>query len=358
MRLTVKSLNRFVLLACAPFIGAMLWIASADIRFALSADAYPAPPDLPPFMAAGQADRIASKLEQAYEIARQTAASMQKTVELYNKTNAEVRQVVRVSAGLAGKPAAIYDRRITRKLGTPVQTVQSDKITAQLFYLKTHHFQSYALKVKLKSPEAMTMVLGEDRFGGAETTLSAAQRYNAVAGVNAGGFADRKGVRYPLGTTIVDGEYANGFHPSEKDLFVVGMNEEMQLVGGKFFRKEQLDKLNLRFGASFVPMLMKNGSALAIPPKWQTSPKRAPRTVIANYKDGQLLFLVADGYSEDGRSGATLREMQILLKRFGAVDAYNLDGGGSSSLVFNGRVVNRPSDGQLRKLPTHFLFFA
>ncbi len=51
-------------------------------------------------------------------------------------------------------------------------------------------------------------------------------------------------------------------------------------------------------------------------------------------------------------------EMQILLKRYGAINGYNLDGGGSTSLVWNGRVVNNPSDGQLRKLPTNFLFFS
>lgn len=85
---------------------------------------------------------------------------------------------------------------------------------------------------------------------------------------------------------------------------------------------------------------------------------RAPRTVVASYKDDQLLFLVADGYNESGSSGATLREMQILLSRFKAVDGYNLDGGGSSTLVFDGRVVNRPSDKTLRPVATNFLFFS
>nr|WP_317890348.1 phosphodiester glycosidase family protein [Paenibacillus polymyxa] len=46
-----------------------------------------------------------------------------------------------------------------------------------------------------------------------------------------------------------------------------------------------------------------------------------------------------------------------MLSRLGAQDAYNLDGGGSSSLIFNGRVVNHPSDGRLRALATYFLFF-
>jgi exopolysaccharide biosynthesis protein len=52
-----------------------------------------------------------------------------------------------------------------------------------------------------------------------------------------------------------------------------------------------------------------------------------------------------------------LPELQDKLIALGAIDAYNLDGGGSSSLVFNGQVINKPSDGKLRPLPTHFLFF-
>ncbi|WP_025701983.1 phosphodiester glycosidase family protein, partial [Paenibacillus forsythiae] len=111
------------------------------------------------------------------------------------------------------------------------------------------------------------------------------------------------------------------------------------------------------FGASFVPVLLQNGFKTEIPAKWETSPRRAPRTAIGRYKDDQLLIIVAEGYNESGSSGATLEELQDKLYRMGVTDAYNLDGGGSSSLVVEGKVVNRPSDGALRPVPTSFLFF-
>lgn len=72
---------------------------------------------------------------------------------------------------------------------------------------------------------------------------------------------------------------------------------------------------------------MKNNTKMVIPDKWKTSPKRAPRTVIGKYKDDQLLVLVADGYNENGNSGATLEEIQNKLYNMGVIDAYNLDGG-------------------------------
>ncbi|WP_373231240.1 phosphodiester glycosidase family protein [Cohnella sp.] len=353
---TFRYLNRTIFLAITPFIGMLLWMLIANIRIELSPNSFPQhvteqaiPSD--------SVTRAMVGLEQAQSTALGTSKSIQKQISLYNQTNADMKKIAAVTAAQASRPLQIYDRRITSKLGKPAAAIQSEKLQAQLFYLNTQNFRSYALKIKMKKSDAIQLVLGQDKLGGAETTLAAVNRYKASVGVNAGGYADSRGKRYPLSTTIVNGRYVDGFHSSYKDLFFVGVNEDNRLVGGKFSSKEQLDKLGPKFGASFVPILMKNGQATVIPEKWKISPQRAPRTVIASYKDDQLLFLVADGYNEKGSSGATLAEMQLLLQRYGALDGYNLDGGGSSTLVFNGQVINRPSDGKLRKLPTNFLFF-
>ncbi|WP_019004331.1 phosphodiester glycosidase family protein [Cohnella laeviribosi] len=358
MTAPVKRMNRTLLLACAPFIGMMGWFMAADFSLQIHLD------DLgrierPRDSAITEQTRpAAERLDAAVAKASAISASVKRVSELYAKTNRDMQSMLSTAKAQVGRPAAIYDRRITSRLGTPKDTVQSDKLRAQLFAVRAQHFSGYALKVKLKSADAMKLVLGKDKLGGAETTQAAVKRYGAIAGVNAGGFADARGKRYPLGTTIVDGQYANGFEASHSDLFFVGINKNLKLIGGKFTRKEQLDKLQPMYGASFVPILRKNGVNQAIPPKWQTSPARAPRTVIANYKDDQLLFLVIDGRDESGSSGATLKEIQMLLERYGTVDGYNLDGGGSSTLVFKGRVINHPSDGRQRPLATHFLLFS
>ncbi|PWV92086.1 exopolysaccharide biosynthesis protein [Paenibacillus cellulosilyticus] len=351
----VKILNRSMVLASAPFLGIIIWMISYQAAIIISDQTMPEPTVIE--QAASGVEQTVADLDLAADLAQATQASIKKQVTLYNKTNADIELIADTASSQVNRPRIIYDRRITKKLGSASGTIQSDQLRAQLFSIQAQNFSGYALKVKLGNSDAMKMVLGNDKFGSSETTMSAVKRYGAIAGVNAGGFADGNGKRYPLSTTVLNGEYLNGFEPSFADLFFVGLSEDNKLIGGSFSSKEQLDKLKPRFGASFVPILLKNGSALPIPTKWQVSPKRAPRTVIANYKDDQLLFLVIDGYNESGSSGATLEELQILLKRFGAKDAYNLDGGGSSSLIFNGRIVNKPSDGQLRSLPTHFLFF-
>ncbi|NBD24289.1 phosphodiester glycosidase family protein [Paenibacillus glycinis] len=356
MTLTVKQINRFCLLACAPFIGLAIWLMAANLSITLPESAFP---QLALTQANVPADaaKLTAGLDRAKQTATVTAKSLKKSIALYTATNKSMRAIATIAAAQSDRPYLIYDRRITRKIGAPAKQINSDKVRAQLFAIHAQHFNGYALKVKLKSEGAMKMVLGQDKYGGAETTLAAAQRYHAIAGVNAGGFADDGGKRYPLSTTMMNGSYLNGFDPSFKDLFFVGLSDDMKLIGGKYASKAQLDSEQPRFGASFVPVLLQNGNPQPIPAKWQTSPLRAPRTVIANYKDDQLLFLVIDGRNENGSSGATLAEVQLLLERYGAIDGYNLDGGGSSSLVFDGRVVNHPSDGRLRPVPTHFLFF-
>jgi exopolysaccharide biosynthesis protein len=71
---------------------------------------------------------------------------------------------------------------------------------------------------------------------------------------------------------------------------------------------------------------------------------RSPRTAVGLKADGTMLILVADGRSSSS-VGLTLTELAGYLRRLGAVKAVNFDGGGSSEMVVNGRIVNNPSDG-------------
>lgn len=74
---------------------------------------------------------------------------------------------------------------------------------------------------------------------------------------------------------------------------------------------------------------------------------RAPRTGAGVTADGTVLLMVVDGRSQYS-AGMTLKEFAQYLKRFGAVSAVNFDGGGSSEMVLDGRIMNHPSDGSER----------
>lgn len=74
------------------------------------------------------------------------------------------------------------------------------------------------------------------------------------------------------------------------------------------------------------------------------SERRHPRTAIGVLPDGRVLLFVVDGRQPYHSLGMTLQELAINLRQLGAVDAMNLDGGGSTTMVVAGRVVNLPSD--------------
>lgn len=96
------------------------------------------------------------------------------------------------------------------------------------------------------------------------------------------------------------------------------------------------------------PLLLATGRSVLEPERESISKvfclARHPRTAVGARHDGVLLFLVADGRAPGRSHGASLPELQEILLELGAVDAVNLDGGGSTTLVVEGRVINHPSD--------------
>ncbi|QGQ95269.1 phosphodiester glycosidase family protein [Paenibacillus psychroresistens] len=352
----IQRLTRFMLLACAPFLGIILFLfafqpemKAADFTTSQKVD----------FTMELQTDEVGKKLIQASRDGVLIKSTIEKMYKQYSQTNTTVSSLLKLVKDQAGRPPLIFEKRVSRVLGKPIRQASSDNIDVKLYTYWDAEFKGYALKVDLKNSKAMNMVLGKDKLGGSETTLAAVKRYGAIAGINAGGFADGHGKRYPTGNTISNSKFIFGFfepNPKIAGSFV-GLNKAGKLIGGRFQDEAQLTKLKPTFGASFEPVLMQNGKKLDIPSKWLNSPKRASRTVIGNFGNDQLIILVTNGANESGSSGATLPEMQNRLQQLGIHDAYNLDGGGSTTLVFNGQVINNPSDGRMRSLPTHFLFF-
>lgn len=104
-----------------------------------------------------------------------------------------------------------------------------------------------------------------------------------------------------------------------------------------------------RWALGAGPRLLENGQVTLTDAAERFQPDiregRAPRTAVGLLADGRWLIAVADGRSPRRSRGLTLRELASWLKDHGAVEALNLDGGGSSALAIGGTLVNEPSDG-------------
>lgn len=110
------------------------------------------------------------------------------------------------------------------------------------------------------------------------------------------------------------------------------------------------------------PWLIRNGKILA--PDEQGGgfnrqtfiERRHPRTAVGRTAQGEVIWLTVDGRQPQSQ-GATLSELAQILARYGAVDAINLDGGGSTTLVVRNLVVNSPSDGVERPVSNAWLVY-
>jgi len=97
-----------------------------------------------------------------------------------------------------------------------------------------------------------------------------------------------------------------------------------------------------------VAQLIKNG---VVSITWQQekasksfAETRHPRTAVAKLKDGKFLMITVDGRQPGVSMGMTLQELAEYILSLGATDAMNLDGGGSTTMFVDGKVVNTPSD--------------
>lgn len=84
--------------------------------------------------------------------------------------------------------------------------------------------------------------------------------------------------------------------------------------------------------------------------------KLHPRTAVGVTEDGKLMLVTVDGRQAVSQ-GASLFQMAEIMKRLGAKNAINLDGGGSTTMTIGGATVNSPSDGKLRYLANGLLVF-
>ena len=190
-----------------------------------------------------------------------------------------------------------------------------------------------------------------------DTTSNIAKMNNAVAAINGGGFHDPNGTgtgRLPYGFILHDGEYVIGKDVGpDEDVDFVGFSKSGNLIAGNY-DKTQLSDMKAMEGITFGPPLIVDGKKMITEGDggWGVG----PRTAIGQKKDGTVLFLVIDGRQPGYSIGATLRDVQDILFEKGSYIAANLDGGSSSTLYLNGKVVNKPADllGE-RMIPTAFI---
>ncbi|GFZ34532.1 exopolysaccharide biosynthesis protein [Clostridium zeae] len=221
----------------------------------------------------------------------------------------------------------------------------------ELVNINESRYKGYLLIVK--DPKRIELGVTKDltKFGVKLDDMC--KENDAIGGINAGGFEDENGQGNggtPTSIVVKDGEI---LYKTKNDSYsIVGFNKQGILVLGKY-SISQIQALDLKAAVSFEPFLIVNGKTTINSGNggWGM----APRTVIGQRKDGTVLMLVTEGRKLT-MPGATLKDVQDIMLKYEAYNAANLDGGSSTTIYWDNKVLNDPSsmDG-VRFIPTAFL---
>ena len=219
---------------------------------------------------------------------------------------------------------------------------KDSKVDINITTVRKNNTTVYVADVKLSDSSYLKTALAYDSFGTnvTEATSSIAGNNNAILAVNGdyygadrSGYVIKNGVIY-RNTVRSDSEYPDLSiykDGSFKIIYETEVTAEELLADGV---------VNL---FAFGPSLIENGE---ISVDQNTEVRQAmtknPRTAIGIVDKNHYILVVSDGRTNESE-GLSLYELAEVLKEYGATTAYNLDGGGSSTMYFNGNIVNNPT---------------
>ena len=194
--------------------------------------------------------------------------------------------------------------------------------------------------VAIYDPAKIRVTYSKNLGYSGEYLVDMAKREGAVIAINGGGFVDIEGKSnggQAIGAVISNGKIISNYGYSLYGGGIIGFTNDNKLLLTKKSATEAV-KMGVRDGMSFGPFLVVNGE----PSKFRGNGGYgiAPRTAIGQRKDGIVLMLVIDGRRPGHSLGVDMVELTNIMVKYGAYNASNLDGGGSSSMVVDGEVLS------------------
>jgi exopolysaccharide biosynthesis protein len=196
--------------------------------------------------------------------------------------------------------------------------------------------------VAVYDPSRVSLATASNMGTIGETISTIAQNNEAKVAINASGFDDPNWMGNggnPTGVVIKDSKIIYSGNVTGYSGGLIGFNKNNVLVLTKDNAYQAIQD-GMRDAVTFGPFLIVNGEASFI--KGNGGWGIAPRTAIAQRKDGIVLFLIIDGRQPGYSIGADMVEVTRVLQNYGAYNAANLDGGASTGLAIEGKLYNKP----------------
>ena len=237
------------------------------------------------------------------------------------------------AASQAAKTATVTD-----------SSYKDDNITVNLSETTVNNTQVYVADITLSSSDYLKTAFAQNAYGTnvtAKTSVTAADNNAILAvngdyyGANSTGYVIRNGVVY---RDTVREDSSNGDLAIYKD-------GSFKVIYEDQISAEQLVNDGVVNLLAFGPALVENGE-IAVDTNTEVGQAMAsnPRTAIGIIDENHYIIVVSDGRTSESE-GLSLYQLAEVMKSYGAKTAYNLDGGGSSTLYFNGQVINKPTTG-------------
>lgn len=237
------------------------------------------------------------------------------------------------TANQAAKTATVTD-----------SSYKDDNISINLSESTVNSTQVYVADITLRSSDYLKTAFAQNAFGTNVTakTSETAKNNNAILavngdyyGANSTGYVIRNGVVY---RDTVREDSSNGDLAIYKD-------GSFKIIYEDQISADQLVKDGVVNLLAFGPALVENGE-IAVGTNEEVGQAMAsnPRTAIGIIDANHYIIVVSDGRTSESK-GLSLYQMAEVMKSYGVKTAYNLDGGGSSTLYFNSQVINKPTTG-------------
>jgi exopolysaccharide biosynthesis protein len=244
------------------------------------------------------------------------------TIESGEQTNAAA---IRINDNVdTGEYDSIYDEQILKR--------NKDNDLYKIIEINDSSWNGWIIAIY--DPSRIKAVLSSNLKRGAKTTMMAEEN-DAVIAINGGGFARGNNKVWPTGNYIQNGEILYNTGGVGK---LIGFNKDNVLVLLETTADEAI-KQGVRDALEFRPFLVVNGVASTF--KGDGGYGKRPRTAIGQRQDGIVLMIVIDG--KNMGTGISMPDLTDLFIKYKAYNAANLDGGGSSTLVINKKLINSPA---------------
>ncbi len=198
----------------------------------------------------------------------------------------------------------------------------------------------YVAEVVLSSQESLKTAFAKDTYGRnvTEKTSAIAERSCAILAINGDYYGSQRS-GYVIRNGIL---YRDTAANDQQDLVIYEDGSFEIITEPEVTAQELLDNGAMQV-LSFGPALIEDG-AVSVSEDAEVGKAKAsnPRTAIGITEEGHYLFIVSDGRTSESE-GLTLYQLATFAQSLGAQTVYNLDGGGSSTLYFNGAVLNNPT---------------